>query len=524
MGAARKWDVMRAKVLLRGLDDDVGSQRRPANGTWSAMASWLARHNTPLTIGAGLLAPILYLLYVNRYAVDVLHGDDWNMVSGGVHQALAGHFSLSQLWGQYGESRIFLVRVVFILFAFVDRLDTRSTIFFNAAVYIAAYAILLALCRAYFGRRLTPIPVLVLGFVWFSLADVQSTLWDFPMINYLLVLCFVVMVFALEVPKSRRKLWFSVGVVAAIMASMSFVSGFIVWPLGAICIVWARPRQRQAAAELAVWIAAACVTIVVYFLGFSWKATCLPALGCTPNAAISHPLSGLNFFVVLTGNVIPGGYFGAPYAPSSYARYEAAGVALCVVSLYILVQSWRERESSERFPLPLLLIGFGLLMNAEVALGRTGEGLFSAVNSNRYEFPNLVLLAGIVLYAWAHLPSRRTPLAVHAPAPVHRNWRAPMAWLSIVVLAVFLGIQVVVATQFGLTNGRLERGWLVEGARLAVNLNEVPVHERLCERAAYFIPTPTIIREAAEDHLGEFGPSARRYYLQLGPPALPLNC
>ncbi len=30
------------------------------------MASWLARHNTPLTIGAGLLAPILYLLYVNH--------------------------------------------------------------------------------------------------------------------------------------------------------------------------------------------------------------------------------------------------------------------------------------------------------------------------------------------------------------------------------------------------------------------------------------------------------------------------
>ena len=252
------------------------------------MASWLARHNTPLTIGAGLLAPILYLLYVNHYAVNVLQGDDWNMVPGGVHQALHGHISLSQLWGQYGESRILLVRAVIILFALLDGFNTRSTIFFNAAVYITSYVILLALCRAYFasfGRRLTPIPVVILGLVWFSLADVQSSLWDFPMINYLLLLGFLMMVFALQVPKRRRMLWFSIGVLAAIVASMSFVSGFIVWPLGAICILWSRPRQRQVTVEFAVWIAAAVVTFVVYFLGFSWQATCIPSLGCTPNAA-----------------------------------------------------------------------------------------------------------------------------------------------------------------------------------------------------------------------------------------------
>ncbi len=510
-------ELMRAKVLLEGRDGDDTSQRSPANGTSGAMASWLARYNTPLTIGAGLVAPILYLLYVNHYAVDVLQGDDWNMVPGGVHQALHGHISLSQLWGQYGESRILLVRAVIILFAFLDRFNTRSTIFFNAAVYIAAYAILLALCRTYLGRRLTPIPVLILGLVWFSLADVQSTLWDFPMINYLLVLGFVVMLFALEVPKGRRTLWFSIAVLAAIMASMSFVSGFIVWPVGAICIVWSRPRQRQTTIEIAVWIAAAMVTSVVYFLGFSWQSTCLPSLGCIPNAAISHPLSGFHFFVVLIGNVIPGGFFSAPFPPSSFARYDAAGIALLMVSLFIVVQSWRERESKERFPLPLLLVVFALLMDAVVAFGRTGEGLFSAINSNRYEFPNLVLLSGIVLFAWSHMPSLRPPVAVH------RGWAA-MAWLPIFVLAVFLGIQTVVATQFGLDNGRLERAWLVDGARLAVNLNEVPVHERLCERAAYFIPTPTIIREAAEDHLGEFEPNLHRYYRQLGPPPLSVSC
>jgi len=152
-----------------------------------------------------------------------------------------------------------------------------------------------------------------------------------------------------------------------------------------------------------------------------------------------------------------------------------------------------------------------------VAFGRTGEGLFSAINSNRYEFTNLVLLSAIVLYAWAHKPSFRPSSAVH------RGW-ARLAWLPVLALVVFLGVQVVVATGFGLTNGRLERGWLVDGARVAVNLNQIPVHQRLCARAAYFIPTPAVIHEAAQDELGEFTPDLLRYYRQLGPPSLSLHC
>jgi hypothetical protein len=509
---------MHAHAALLEDRDHESSHASPPAGTWAAVLSWLARHNTPLTIAAALLAPILYLVYLDHYAINVLQGDDWNMIPQGVHQALHGHTSLSQLWNQYGESRIILVRSVLILFAFFDRFNTRSIIFFNAAAYIAAYGILLALCRKYLGRPLTPLPVVILGLVWFSLADVQSALWAFLMVDYLLVLCFVVMLFALQVPKAHRTIWYSVAVVAAVLASMSFVSGFIVWPLGAVCLLWSRPWQRQTIKELSVWIGAACATAVLYFWGFDWHDTgCIAAFGCTQNAALSHPLSGLHFFVVLIGNVIPGGYFGAPYPPQSYARYEVVGVAVCLVALYILVQSWRERATRERFPLPLLLILLGLLIDAEVALGRTGEGLFSAINSNRYELPNLILLSGIVVFAWGHMPSWRSSFSFSRDGVV-------AASLPIVVLAVFLGFQVVLSTEFGLTNARLESGWLADGARVAVNLNEIPVHERLCERTAYFIPGPDVIGEAAKDHLGEFAPNLYGFYRRLGPPALSPNC
>lgn len=511
-------DVMHAHTLLEDRDEANGADGRASEEPAGAIEAWLARYNTPLTVGAALIAPILYFIYLNHYAVNVLQGDDWNMIPLGVHQALHGHTSLSQLWSQYGETRVILVKSVIVLFAFFNRFDTRTVIFFNAVLYTAAYGLLLALCRRYLGRRLTPVPVLTLGLVWFSLADVQSSLWEFLMVDYLLILWFVVMLCALQLPKAHRTIWFSVAVVAAVGASLSFVPGFIVWPLGALCLVWSRPWTRRVATELAVWVGAACVTAALYFWGFNWSDNgCTAILGCTPNVAIHHPLSGLRFFIVLVGNVIPGGYFGAPYPPTSYLRYELLGVALCVIVVYIAVQTWRERGARERFPLPLLLVLLGVFMDAEVAWGRTGGGLFSAINSNRYEFPDLILLAGVVVFAWGHLPAWRPSLGLPRPKEL-------AALLCVVVGVVVLGIQVVVATQFGLTNARIEAAWLTDGARVAVNLDAIPAKDRVCERAAFFIPFPATIDEARADQLGEFAPNVYQYYRRLGPPAVPLNC
>ena len=89
---------------------------------------------------------------------------------------------------------------------------------------------------------------------------------------------------------------------------------------------------------------------------------------------------------------------------------------------------------------------------------------------------------------------------------------------------VVLGAQVVVATQFGLTNAAIEGAWLTDGARVAVNLDAIPLKDRLCERATFFVPDPAMIREAKADQLGEFAPNLYRYYRRLGPPSVPLNC
>ena len=130
---------------------------------------------TVITLAAACVAPILYLIFVDRYASNSFFGDDWSAAPL-IHSALSGHLTMGLLWSQYHESRLFWQRIIDVLFGNMNRFDLRSVIFVSAAVLIAAYAVLLALFHRYLGSRLTPIPVLVIGAIWFSLADVENAL------------------------------------------------------------------------------------------------------------------------------------------------------------------------------------------------------------------------------------------------------------------------------------------------------------------------------------------------------------
>jgi hypothetical protein len=481
------------------------------------------RHNTALTTTAACVTPILYLLFVSHYSTDALQNDEWSMVPF-LHEALHGHFSMGQLWSQHNAARVPLIGLYLLLFALADHLDVRAAIFCSGLVYTAAYVILLGLCRKYRERRLTPIPVLIIGVVWFSLADTQNALWAFQVGWFLVMLAFVAMLYALLVAQGHRTLWFALAVFAAVVATLSQFQGFLLWPVGILCILWARPRVRRTYNELAIWIGSILAIICIYLVGYDFSMTgCSPYFGCTPTSAVSHPLTTVRVFIVLIGNVIPGTYRGNGVgslggqllsATMNPLRFELLGVALLGAAIFVIIQSWRHR-TEERLPLPLLLIGFALLFDVTVAWGRVGGGVAGAVEGNRYVLPNLVLLIGLVLYAWSHVPPR--------PVPKTQTAATCATWGCFLALAVVLVLQATVSTGFGINSGRETRRSLTESARLADNMNRLPDRYRSCELEHYVIVVSDL-GLAAEDHLSEFRPSAYRTFRQLGPPPLLTIC
>jgi hypothetical protein len=485
------------------------------------MRAWAREHNAILTAAAACLCPILYLLFIDKYATNAFFGDDWTFIPV-VHAALHGQLSLGELWGQYTESRYFISNAINVLFGYADGLDLRSLIFLSAALHIASYAGLLLLVRQYLDKRLTPVLVLVVGAIWFSLADAQDSLWASHLWGFLTVFFYIMMLVVLLVPKGRHRLWFVIGVVLAVVASLASIQGFLCWPLGMVCILWDAPSARRALIDGSVWLVAAIGTATIYFSGYTFTQTaCVPSSACSLRFALHDPLGALRYFVVLVDNVIPDmGNNGTPVR--SVVLFEIVGVALLAVAVVIVVQSWRYRKSRERRPLPLLLIAFALLTDAQIALGRSGLGTTSAL-SDRYILTNLVLLTGIVIYAWARVP----PL--HRPATNGRR----VIWIALAGLAVFLTFQVAVGTRSGLMNGRAMSKYIQDDARLLDNLRQVPKADLKCEAYVAIWTQPAggggpsfglNYSEALEDQLGEFRPSSAAYYRTLGRPPLFRKC
>jgi len=462
-------------------------------------SSLVRRIVTPAN-AAACVPPVLYLVYINHFSVNALFGDDWNMVPI-MDATLHGRWSFNQFWSQYSDARIPVAKAIFVLFAFANRFNTRSVILLSAVLLVAAYVLLLVLFRRYVGKRLTPVPVLIIGLVWFSLASVQTALWAFLLTWYLVVFFLLVVLVALVVPIRHRRLWFGIALLAAILASFSFLQGLIVWPVAAICIVWCQPWSRRVSLELGTWIGAMLVTCAVYFSGYSVAmAGCFSGNGCRRGVAFSHPLRAFRYIILLIGNVIPGGYLGS--SVKDLARFEVIGAALLIAAAFIIVQSWRHRSSAEHLPLPLFLIVFALLFDVTIAIGRTGAGPRDAIVSNRYVMPNIILLTGIVIFALARIPPLRLPAT-------DGGKRVYATWLALLAVAIVVGVQVVVATGFGLNNARLNRADLLSGVHLVVHLDRVPPSDRRHELERHSISGSQVCL-ASKDYLGEFGSAAYR--------------
>jgi hypothetical protein len=512
------------------MTDNEPTEDRVDNGTGTDTgtdASWPARHNTVLTIGAACVTPILYLVYVNHYAVNVFFFDNYPPIRL-VASALGGRLRLSEVWAQYAEGRQPLLNLSFVLFGFLTRADVRSILFFSAAVFIASYAIVLLLFRKYLETRLTPVPVLLVGLVWFSLGDVQNSLFAYQLSLYLLVLSAFIMLFALTAPRSRRGLWLAVGVLAAIAASLSFINGFVAWPLGAICILWCQPWTRRTAREISIWLISMLGTAALYFHGYHGTETgCVSGRSCSLRDSLDNPLLTGRTFLALIGGVIPAGGVFPRWSNGSFhttlvhgfTRFEVVGAALLAAAIFIIVQSWRHRSARERVPLPMLMICFALFWDAMITLGRASLGLAFVISINRYIMPNLILLTAIVIYAWAHKPQLRR---------LGTNDRPPyLAWSTLAVLLCFVAVQVSTTTSFALTSGRTVHKMYVEQARLWVNLDRVPVRVRACEvnlvlNFQLFTGNPP--PQARRNKLGQFRPDSYRHYRKLGPPPLSPIC
>ena len=472
-------------------------------------------HHGPQTVGvviAAVAIPVFYLVFVTHFWMNMLYADEWSVVPL-TATVLHGQLTLSALWAQHNENRMLVPNLVFVGVGTATHDDSRFLIALSAAVCIASYWVLLVIFRAYLGRALTPLPVIVMGVVWFSIEDWENTLFGYQFAWYLIEFCFVAMVYLLLVPRSRRWLAVVGAGTAAIVASVSSAQGLALWAVGLICLVWTvpvKPRQwlQRERLEVVGWCAVAAVTTVAYLwgyttnptgygfhgtLGFNWAAV-------SPSFALHHPSQTVGFFLVLVGEVWPNTNSATIWLTG------LLGAAILIAAGYVVVRSLQQRHD-DVVCLPVAMIVFALLFDALITEGRVVEGIAAGASQSRYTMANLLILLAIVCYAWKHVRA-------HVPAAVGLGF--------VVLLAV-------VSTNAGLASANSTDRDLTTGARLVVNLDRVSASEQGCYVLNGVLPylLPPILsvgyvgfREARQDHLSVFSPTLYRLYRTRGLPSI----
>jgi hypothetical protein len=354
--------------------------------------------------------------------------------------------------------------------------------------------------------------------VWFSLENWHNILWAFQLAWYLILLCLVAIIWLLQVAR-QRTLTFALAIAAAIVGSFSFIHGLALWPVGLICLVWTRstdPRQtRRKVIAVAVWLVAAIGTTISTIWGYTFKTLGCSGIGgtvqlhnCTgsvSNFALHHPARVIAFLLVSIGEVVPNA------VSATLWLNGLLGAVLLAAAVAIVVQSVRQRDDG-RNCLPTALITFGLLFALMVAIFRAEFLTIVWVNSS-YSMPSLLILLGIVIYAWDRM------------SQIPAQTRRVLALIGIALLLVQFGV----TTRSGIAGARTYDRGQFTAARLVVNLDTVPRNERGCYDIygvlAYLLFDPAALHyagyaEAQEDHLSVFSTGLLQKYRAEGLPKL----
>jgi hypothetical protein len=473
----------------------------------------LRSYTVPITV---FLLAALYLLFVLTYSVDVPRSDDGLTVLL-IHSALHGHLNFGDLWSQHLESRVFVPNLIFLAVGYLDHFDLRTVMILSALLLIGAFLLLLRLFRVYLDRPLTALPVLLVGFVWFSLIDVTNALWGFQVAWYVVLFCLIVIPYLLLVSHWPRALNVALAIVAAVVATFSALQGAIAWPEGLFLMLWATPWVRRTLIEVSCWLLACTLSGVAFLHGYNSRAAtglCPPTHNCTLGYSLEHPVSLARFTVVLVGESF------RTFHGLSTLSYEIIGAALISLAVVVIVQSIRERRTQgSRIPLPITLVGVGLMFDVLIALGRLG---FDDTNTGQYAMPQTLLLAGLVIFAVSRLQSGSRAQAL--------SGFALLGYSAIVILVL---AQTVTAMDFGLQQARATKQSATLQARLDANLARIPASEDACYESGVLaggLPVNPLNlalyalerRELLHDQWSLFQPASYRRLQAEGLPRVPL--
>lgn len=497
--------------LRKSVRNGRAGQPRPSSSPARAgtrIVDHLDRRLVNLLTPLGFALPVAgYFWFLERYSVDAVVGDQWDLISM-IKQSYVQFFPWNAMWSQHNENRIFFPNMIVLLLVHTDHFDIRTEQYLGALMLVAAVIFILWAHK----RRSPSTPWLYycpVVFLAFSVVQYGNTIWGFQLAWYVVLLCMAATLLLLD----RVVLgWVSlVGATAvAVLGSFSSLQGLLIWPTGLVLLYY----RRRSPAQFALWVGVAIATTALYFRGY--KST-------TPGShlALEHPLVALKFFLLALGDVV-----GKPITngPSSIedTLVMLFGLAILLLAVGTVLICGLRRDEQSGAPIGIALICYGLLFAGMITQGRLVFG-YVAASYSRYTTFDVLVVAGIylsLLDCRSRVPATDHPLATNGPDPPgplprdepstgprvgRRLDRVALPFASAAVL-VAIALQIPFGIYNGVQGARVNHAQFVAAAVALKDIDHVSnsqlIHDLLVFKSGSFIRQQAQTLE--EHHLSVF--------------------
>lgn len=340
--------------------------------------------------------PFLFTLgYVLYCSDNIAFADDFRLIDSTIQPYYEGDLTWSDLWAPDNQMRLVIYKFILILSAEFTDLNVQILMCVSLSL-ILGYAILI---YRYYKRTVNIknqylyyiafFPVVLL---LFSIRQWESLLYAMPLFMTLFFLVLSIVLMQKSLDKNAIDKYFFFSIISSVVATFSFSSGLLVWPLLIIQILLSGLNKAKVR-KLLVYLTSAIVVMVVYLYNTSAVSHFGYFLGHLDRAA--------GFVLVNIGNSIIGEFANKPSVTIAFA-FGVGLVFLYLFAIYIFIRSDTHTRKDVTFC--ILLIVFSLMCTVlttvarlELAFENVGAGLAYAASS-RYSTAGIIGVAGVYLF------------------------------------------------------------------------------------------------------------------------------